>query len=50
MQEACAFKLHNAFLVSVLFNTHYHQPIIATLIGILCMTMSIGILLKKKSS
>ena len=22
MQEACAFKLHNTFLVSVLLNTH----------------------------
>ena len=28
MQEACAFKLHNTFLVSVLFNTHGRGTII----------------------
>ena len=28
MQEACAFKLHNTFLVSVLLNTHGRGTII----------------------
>ena len=47
MQEACAFKLHNTFLVSVLLNTwkgNYHQSTRAIHSAMHCMIMSIGIL------